>query len=329
MLKSKLAVLLSVLTMSLMAFAVSVPVEAATSASLGSGNGLTISPLTTNLVIGAGQSETTQVNVQNVTAAATTVQVDINDFTAGSSENGHPQLLLNANQYAPTHSLKRYISPIANITLQAGQQKTVNINIAIPKGAAGGGYYAAIRFTPVTVSGGKTVTLTASVASLVLVRVPGNIIDDLQLASVDARQGNGSAQVIFFTNKNLVAAVRFNNVGNVQEQPFGKFVVKNGNTQIGSYDVNNTTPPGNVLPGSIRLFTVPLSNIGMFGKYTIEGNFGYGTNGQLLSGTTTFYVVPLPAILAVLIVILLIIFFTVVLPRMRGNSSRRSVRNRR
>lgn len=330
MLKSKLVALYSALTVLIVVCFGSITANAATSTITGSGNGLTISPLTTNLVINAGQTQTVPVFIQNVTNAPTTVQVDINDFTAGSSENGHPALLLNPNQYAPSHSLKRYIAPINDITLQAGQQETVNVTISIPKGVAGGGYYAAIRFTPVTVSNGKTVTLTASVASLVLVRVPGNVIDDLQLASIDARQGsNGSPQTIFLTNSNLVAAVRFNNVGNVQEQPFGKVVLKSGNKELATYNVNATTPAGNVLPGSIRLYTVKLSHIGMIGKYTLLGNFGYGTNGQLLSGSTTFYVIPTLAIVIAVLVILLIAFFVYALLRKRNGKSIRFVRKNR
>ncbi len=318
--KFKLATLYSVFVGLILAIIGFIPASAATTS--GSGNGLTISPLSTNIVISAGQSQTTPIYIQNVTSSQATIQVDINDFTAGSSENGHPSLILNPNQYAPSHSLKRYITPISDITLQPGQQKTVNVNIAIPKDVGGGGYYAAIRFTPITVSNGKTVTLTASVASLILVRVPGNVVDDLRLASIDSRQGsNGSPQSIFLSNNNLMAAVRFNNVGNVQEQPFGKIVLKSGNSELATYNINATSPAGNVLPGSVRIFTVKLSHVGNLGKYTLLGNFGYGTNGQLLSGSTTFYVIPAILIIIVLLVLLLIIFFTFIVLRIKNRNS--------
>jgi WxL interacting protein linking bacterial and host surfaces len=325
MLKPKLAVLYSVVTFLVLICFGTITANAATSTSSGSGDGLTISPLTTNLLIDAGQSQTTPIFIQNVTNSTATIQVEINDFTAGPGENGHPALLLNSNQYAPSHSLKRYIAPISDITLAAGQQKTVNVSISIPKGIGGGGYYAAVRFTPVNVSNGKTVTLTASVASLILVRVPGNVIDDLQLASIDARQGNnGSSQALFLTNSGLYAGIRFNNAGNVQEQPFGKLVLKSGNKELATYVINNTTPAGNVLPGSIRLFTVKLTHVGMFGKYTLLGNFGYGTNGQLLSGSTTFYVIPTLAIVIAVVMILLIVFFIYVFLRKRHDTGSRS-----
>jgi uncharacterized membrane protein len=84
-----------------------------------------------------------------------------------------------------------------------------------------------------------------------------------------------------------------------------------------------------VLPASTRIFTVNLNHIGMFGKYTVEGNFGYGTNGQLLSGSTTFYVIPAAFIIIVLAVILLVLFFVFVFPRMVRSYNRRVVRRAR
>jgi hypothetical protein len=268
--------------------------------------------------------------VQNITDTPDTVQAIVDDFTAGSNENGQPELLLNPGQYAPSHSLKRYIAPISNFSLQPNEEKQVNVSITIPAKTPGGGYYGAVRFTPVSSSQGKTVTLAASVASLILVRVSGNVVDNLQLASLDVRQYNaGSPQAVFFSNKNLVVAARFQNLGNVQEQPFGKVLFENGKKELATYEINNTTPRGNVLPGSIRMFTVNLTKIGIFGKYTVSGNFGYGANGQLLSGSTTFYVIPLAAVIAIVVVILLILFLIFGLPKMIRSYNRRIIRRAR
>jgi uncharacterized membrane protein len=162
------------------------------------------------------------------------------------------------------------------------------------------------------------------------VRVSGNVVDNLQLASLDVRQYNaGSPQAVFFSNKNLVVAARFQNLGNVQEQPFGKVLFENGKKELATYEINNTTPRGNVLPGSIRMFTVNLTKIGIFGKYTVSGNFGYGANGQLLSGSTTFYVIPLAAVIAIVVVILLILFLIFGLPKMIRSYNRRIIRRAR
>jgi hypothetical protein len=88
------------------------------------------------------------------------------------------------------------------------------------------------------------------------------------------------------------------------------------------------------LPDSIRRFSVPLTGLGSFGKYTIEGNFGYGSKGQLLSATTTFYIIPLYIIIIAIIIILLILFAIFVLPRIirkynKGVINRASNKTRR
>src|SRR5262249_29399832 len=155
--------------------------------------------------------------------------------------SGEPALLLDPNQSAPSHSLKRLVGPIGSTTLQAGEQKAVNVTVTVPKDAAGGGYYGAVRFAPQTTAGSTNVTLLASVASLILVRVPGNVTDDLKLLSLDARQGSkGSPRMIFTSSKDVVTAARFQNNGNVQEQPFGKVILKEGDKQIASYEINDS-----------------------------------------------------------------------------------------
>jgi hypothetical protein len=288
------------------------------------GNGLKVSPVTTNVTIEPGKTKVVTVYVQNVTHATITLQAIVNDFTASGDESGTPALLLN-NQYAPSHSLKRYVAPINPVTLKPGEQKTVNAVIAIPANASGGGYFGAVRFMPAASNGNNgNVTLSASVGSLVLVKVPGDIKEELRLLSLDVRHGDkGDPSTLFTSSKGLVAAARFRNSGDVQEQPFGKILLQRNGKTVATYEINNTTPRGNVLPDSTRRFTVGLDKVGAFGKYTLVGNFGYGTNGQLLSGKTDFYVVPVPAILAVLAIIILIILAVLVLPKLVRQYNRR------
>lgn len=308
-----------------------IPAAAATSLASSAGNGLRVSPVVTNLTINPGQSQTVEVAVQNVTNADVSLQVVINDFTASSDESGTPALLLDPGQYAPSHSLKRFVAPIGDITIKAGEQKAVPVLITVPKDAPGGGYYGAVRFAPAAPSGTTSnVTLAASVGSLILVRVPGTYKEDLRLDSFDVLPDpGGSPRVVFTTNKGLTVAARFENKGDVQEQPFGKILLEQGKKQIAAYELNDTTPRGNVLPDSIRKFTVGLDKVGAFGAYTVVGNFGYGSNGQLLSGKTTFYVIPVWGILGVTLAVLLVLFFIFGFPRLMRVYNQRVIRNAR
>ena len=160
-----------------------------------------------------------------------------------------------------------------------------------------------------------------------MVKVPGDIKEQLSIASFDARV-NDRPSTFFLRNKDIDAVVRFQNQGNIQEQPFGKILLKNHSGKVlGAYEVNGVAPPGNVLPDSIRKFSIPLGNkVGSFGQYKLEGNFGYGTSGQLLSASTTFYVIPMWMIIAFIAVVLLLAFLVFVLPKMIKAYNQRVVR---
>lgn len=78
---------------------------------------------------------------------------------------------------------------------------------------------------------------------------------------------------------------------------------------IATMKVNQSN--GNVLPSSTRRFEESLNKKRLFGKYTAAINLAYGTQGQLLMGSTTFWVIPYKivaaAILALIILILLLL----------------------
>jgi hypothetical protein len=285
----------------------------------GAGNAIRVSPVRTDMVINPGETKQVVVTVENLTKTSAEYQAIINDFVASKGEDGQPALILDADKYAPSHSLKRYITKIANVTVPAGQSKEVKVSITVPKDAAGGGYFGAVRFTPA--NGGdptKNVSIAASVGSLLLVKVPGDIVESVKLDSFDVRGSKeaSSGSSFFTTNKNLYAVARFTNTGNVHEQPFGKIVLKKSGKIVQTVEINGTEPRGNVLPDSTRRFAAKLDKVGMWGKYTVEGNFGYGSNGQLLSAKSSFFVLPLLFIVIGVLLVALIVFAIVGLPRM-------------
>ncbi|MGH7234220.1 MAG: hypothetical protein ACREF7_02130, partial [Candidatus Saccharimonadales bacterium] len=282
-------------------------------------NGLKVSPVRTELSISPGSSKTVTIYVTDPTTSPIQLQVFIDDFKA-SGNNGSPQLILNSSRTDP-HGLYRYIAPIKNVSLAANQQVGVPVVITIPKGTPAGGYYAAVRFSPVSSGSGQNLTLTANVASLLLVKVPGHGLNEqLNVSSFKVSQNNHPGKY-FFSRNSLSAVVQFTNTGNVQEEPFGKVVVQSGGKTILSEEINNSVSPGSVLPGSSRQFSVPLSHFGWFGKYKVSGYFGYGSSGKLLSVSTTIYIIESWVIILILGVIVVIILAIWALTRMHHKHS--------
>lgn len=291
------------------------------------GDGLRISPVRTSITINPGQTKDVYVTVTNVQTAPATLSAIINDFTASSNESGNPAIIVNPNQYAPSHSLKRFVKPIKNtIYVAPGASVQVPVSISVPANAAGGGYFGLVRFAPAGDSvSGRNLSLAGSVGSLILLTVPGNIINKMSISSFQV-QSQDAPRTLFYSNKNLQAVVRFNNTGNIQEQPFGNLIVKSrSGKELYSTEFNNTQPRTNVLPGSIRKYTIPLKKVGSFGIYTVEGNFGYGSNGQLLTAATTFYVVPLYLIIAFIVLVLIVLFLIFGLPKIIKRYNKRII----
>jgi len=290
-------------------------------------NTLKVSPVRSDISIAAGESKTVQVTVTNLTGADIVVSPIENDFISGD-ESGTPALILDADKFAPTHSLKRFMAPLTNTTIPAGKAKFVTVTITVPKTAQPGGYFGAIRFAPASVDGSAQVNLSGSVASLILLTVPGDAVEKLNLTEF-AIQQNGKSNALFTTSDGIGTTFRFENKGSVQLGPVGKISVQKGGKVIYSTDFNNQTPKDVILPDSARRWNVPFKNIDGFGKYTVTATLTYGSKNQTVDVTRTFWVIPVPYMIgagvALLILIALVIF---IIWFIRHKRQRRAPRSR-
>lgn len=258
-------------------------------------NTLKVSPLRSDVVVKAGASGSVLVRVTNLAATPVTLKAIENDFVAGD-EKGTPSVILDQNSYAPSHSLKRFMVGIPDFTVAAGGTQEITVKIAVPKTAQAGGYFGALRFIP-SGTEGQPVDVTGSVVSLILLTVPGPTLEQMTLTNFDVRQNGGTASN-FRSPDDLSVLVRFENKGNVQEQPFGQINVQKGKKVIYTYDFNQDQPRNSVLPDSARRWEVPIKNLGKFGKYTVSGTFGYGLKGETINISKTVWIVPTGYILA-------------------------------
>jgi hypothetical protein len=251
-------------------------------------NSMKVSPLRTDITVKPGDAQTVEITITNLTNDTVVLQPIENDFVAGD-EKGTPGIILDQGSYAPTHSLKRFMQPLQNVTLGPKAAGIVKLQIQVPITAQAGGYFGALRFAPPG-KADQPVALTSSVASLVLLTVPGPTVEKLELTNFDVQQ-NGTTGGSFRDPKNLSLLVRFKNSGNLQLAPFGQVAVLKGKKVVYTYDFNQAEPKGVVLPDSARRWGIPLKNIGKFGKYTVSGTFGYGT-GQSVEVKKTVWIVP-------------------------------------
>jgi uncharacterized protein YdeI (BOF family) len=278
----------------------------AESSSSNAAQGLEISPAIVELNAEKGKTYRVNIKVTNVTGGDIAYKTSDNDFQA-RDETGSPQVLIDSN--APeSSSVVGWISSTSNFFLKAHETTTINAIITVPSNAEPGGHYGVLRFFGQGPSFDSTgVGLSASAGSLILIRVDGQINESSKLASFFT--ANGDKQSSIFEHNPINIVTRITNDGNIHVKPVGTIQLKNmfGNI-VGSIPVNNAK--ANVLPDSTRKFEVSY-NDWMFGYYTADLTMGYGTNGQTILASTSFWVIPYKAI-AIIVVILLTVLYVVV-----------------
>jgi len=279
-------------------------------------NTIKVTPVRSDIEILPGESKTVEVTVTNLTTTSISVAPYTNDFVAGD-DRGTPALILDSDAFAPSHSLKRFMGTLSTATIPAKGSKTFNVVITVPVTAQAGGYFGAVRFAPSDPDGGGQVNLSASVASLILLTVPGDVVEKLRLDNFDIQQ-NGTNGTSFRTPDNLQASFAFENQGNLQIGPFGTLSVKKGDKVVFKSDFNTGDPRDVILPDSTRRWEIPFKDIEAFGHYDVVATFTYGTKNQTIEVTKSFWVIPqwvifaaIGAVVGLLLIIALVVFLVI------------------
>lgn len=307
--KERITDTIRVMTVLVVSFAVispsalAAPAASKTPAPGSQGQALEIAPPVIYLTANPGQTITTQIFLRDISSGDLIVTGQTNDFVA-SGEDGTPKVILNDDSNNP-YSLKSWVVPPASLNLVPHEIKTMNITVNVPANASPGGHYGVIRFTATPPSLKDTgVSLSASLGSLVLLTVNGNIRHDLVLKDFSVSHGGTTGTL--FESGPVSFTERLQNTGNVHEQPSGEISVTNMfNKPVGSVGINH--PPKNILPSSTRKFEQALDssvigNKKLFGRYKASLKITY--DKKTLTATKTFWVIPyrLIIILALLLV---------------------------
>ncbi len=269
------------------------------------GQGFQISPVIVELNADPGQTYILDIKLKNVTTNTLVSKSQVNNFGA-KGENGDPQIFLDQNE-DNAYGMKNWVSKIPDYTFSPKDSRTIPVKINVPTSAEPGGHYGVIRFTgvaPELANDQSAVALSASVGTLVLIRVSGDVKESARLEDFFVSQNSHKSG--FFETGPLDIVERIKNTGNVHIKPTGSATVKDmfGRT-VASFKVND--PPKNVLPDSIRRFEQKLNQQWLFGRYSANLDLSYGSTNQKLTGQLVFWVIPWKLILAILVLLVLII----------------------
>lgn len=279
----------------------------AQAANANAAQGIQISPTSVELNASKGKTYNINLSVTNVTGSDLLYKTSVNDFGA-SGETGSPHIFIDT-KLTPVSSVITWVDTAPQFSLDAHQSRTVTAQINVPANAEPGGHYGVIRFSGTAPKLDRTgVGLSASAGVLLLVRVDGLINEKADLASFYTSATQSGKETSFFENGPAYFVVRIRNVGNIHVKPVGNIEVKDMFGGVVS-NIPINKDKSNVLPKSIRRFDdAKVNKDWMIGRYTANLTLGYGTNGQAITGTINFWVIPYKIILVALLVLVTVIY---------------------
>lgn len=284
----------SLAALSICAFVISplVPVQHVVAQTAPAGQALEIAPPVINLIADPGQTITTNLKLRDISKSSLIVSAQVDDFAA-NGEDGTPKILLDGTT-SGAYSIKEWVEPLTDFTIKSKELKDLPVTLHVPEGASPGSYYGIVRFTARAPELSDTgVSLSASIGSLIFLRVNGVAKEGIAVQELSANSGNGTASS-FFESAPINFTALLKNTGNVYEQPSGRIVVTDMfGKEVGAPNL----APGNILPQSTRKYNQALDStvIGnkfLFGRYKAELSVTYGTNKSVVKESIYFWVIP-------------------------------------
>ena len=253
--------------------------------------GLAISPPTFEFNANAGDAVSNSIRVENITDQPLPVTVDIRNFTA-MGEKGEVSLSKGSNRYSMSDWIS--VTPTAQ-TIAAKDSAVFNYTIHVPQNAEPGGRFSSIVFSvaPQKVTGGSGVAIGQEVGSLLFLRVAGDVKESAQIESFDTGSILHEYGPVHFQ-------IRVKDTGNVQFQPRGTVSITN---MFGKPVQTIPVNAHNVLPGAVRQMDASWQHKWLFGQYNATVSLVYGSKGQIITASTTFWGFPFRIILVVLIIL--------------------------
>ncbi|GMU25106.1 DUF916 domain-containing protein [Candidatus Uhrbacteria bacterium UHB] len=289
---------------------------------------ITVSPVLFDFDIQPGSSQQAKITVVNDSNETQSFTLHTQNFIA-SGEEGSQEYL---QEEQPSDLASWVIPDQPTIQIDPGASRDFPFLISVPEHADPGGHYATIFFTRAPGASGESgVGIAEQVGVLLLVNVPGDIVESIEVDSFRVKH----------TVVNRLPAefeFRLRNLGSVHERPKGTLVIRN---ILGSVVAR---VPGNpnksaILPNSVRRIdsgwahTLDIPEDRGFwaetknewknfaiGRYTASIDMTYGSNNvQIPVHTVSFWVLPwhlmLLALLGLVGIVLLIMLYNNLLVR--------------
>ena len=196
-----------------------------------------------------------------------------------SDEEGHVTVGGNVPE---GNSLKEWLHPeFPQVAVAPKTEFEFRFSVDVPRNADPGTHYGVLLVSTAPPTQGAGAGVQAKIGPIILVKVAGEVNEQLTLDSFTAPR--------FAESPPIALAVRFKNEGTVHEAPGGDIEVRN---MFGWLVATATLPVRNVLPGAVRKVEESVGDGVWLGRYTVLLQATYGDNGQELVSQQYLWVVP-------------------------------------
>lgn len=259
-------------------------------------NGITVSPVFQEVLLGDEKQSDFFVEVTNNTETLSTFHVSVLDF-GSLDESGGVAFLGGTSQLEKKYALASWMRPGSDtLTLPAGATEKVHVTIENRDDLSPGGHYAGLIFqhgeTPVSLENGVPIDQIFSV--LVFVKKKGGEIYNLEYV------GKEWARSLFTLPEKIF--LRFKNAGNVHVVPRGTVTLTDSLGRPVRQAILNEES-GLILPETFRSFPTKFSSLKPFlfpGQYTLSLSYRYDGKDDFALSKEQFYYIP-PATLLVIL----------------------------
>lgn len=253
---------------------------------------LTVSPPTQEIKADPGTTVEILATVTNRSQVQLPVSVRIENFIASGDEG----------QVALTETGPWAVSTWTSLTpdsftLKPGENREVKATVTVPAGEAGGRYGSFVFSVAGAEGTGSSTSLSQEVASLFLLRISGDVTEQLAITSLTAP--------VFSEFGPVPLTINYENTGNVHLRPRGTVTIRDmfGRT-IGFVHADAT----NIFPGASRKVPLTFTKKLLIGRFTAEAAIRTGgTNRDELVALTSFVVFPVR--LAIIVILAAVVLF--------------------
>lgn len=254
-----------------------------------------------SLEVQPGELVQTQVRVRNTTSQVQTIQTLVEDFIIGEDGKTPVPVTTSTNS---RWSLASWIEiPNAQTILPPGVSQAVPVLIRVPEDALPGGRYAMIMHQPFSndqislnaVTGGQA-SINQRVGTLVYVRVAGPIKEEAHLRNISIPG--------FSEFGPIMISFEIENLSDIHIRPITQIRITD---MFGKEMDELKVESQNIFPYSLREFSTQWDQVWGFGRYTAHFMTVYGSQGETIMASYSFWLFPYKLVLTLLVIFVALI----------------------